>query len=125
MLAICGEAVQGMRAHPSAARVAEIAVSDLTKRRFSRSKAEYLIGAAQAVASGRLDAEALTESSAVAAERSLLRLARHWTVDGAVHVDAWSRTGRLRARSVTWRSRPRCNASRARTSVPDLPKSKR
>jgi AraC family transcriptional regulator of adaptative response / DNA-3-methyladenine glycosylase II len=74
VLAICGEPVQGMLAHPSAARVAEIGVSDLAKRRFSRSKAEYLIGAAQAVASGRLVAEALTESSAVAAERSLLGL---------------------------------------------------
>ena len=74
VLALAGEPVQGMRAHPSAARVADISLADLTNRRFSRSKAEYLIGAAQAVASGELDAEALAESSAVAAERSLLRL---------------------------------------------------
>jgi len=48
-------------------------VADLTKRRFSRSKAEYLIGAAQAVASGTLPA-ALAERSAVAAEQELTRI---------------------------------------------------
>jgi 3-methyladenine DNA glycosylase/8-oxoguanine DNA glycosylase len=54
--------------------VAEISAGVLTKRRFSRSKAEYLIGAAQAVAAGRLPVESLSEASAVAAQRNLTRL---------------------------------------------------
>src|SRR6185503_14913102 len=48
-------------------------VADLTKRRFSRSKAEYLIGAAQAGVSGALPAT-LGERSAVAAEQELTRI---------------------------------------------------
>ncbi|HEX5045708.1 MAG TPA: Ada metal-binding domain-containing protein [Gammaproteobacteria bacterium] len=73
LLELAGTPVRGMVAHPSAARVAEMRVTDLTKRRFSRSKAEYLIGAAQAVAAGDL-APALAERSAVAAERELVRI---------------------------------------------------
>jgi AraC family transcriptional regulator of adaptative response / DNA-3-methyladenine glycosylase II len=74
ILILAGEEVHGMRAHPSPARVAEISAGVLTKRRFSRSKAEYLIGAAQAVAAGRLPVESLSEASAVAAQRNLTRL---------------------------------------------------
>jgi 3-methyladenine DNA glycosylase/8-oxoguanine DNA glycosylase len=83
-----------MRAHPNAARVAEIPVGDLTKRRFSRSKAEYLIGAAQAVAAGRLSAETLGDGSAVAAERELTSIrgigtwtARYMLMRGAGFAD--------------------------------------
>ena len=71
LLDLAGTPVRGMVAHPSAARVAELRPADLTERRFSRSKAEYLIGAAEAVASGRLPA-GLAERSAVAAERELV-----------------------------------------------------
>jgi AraC family transcriptional regulator of adaptative response / DNA-3-methyladenine glycosylase II len=74
ILELAGEQVAGMRAHPTAGRVAEIAVDELKKRRFSRSKAEYLIGAARAVASGKVSAETLGDGSAVAAEKSLTRL---------------------------------------------------
>jgi len=74
LLEIAGVEAEGMRAHPSAERVAEIRVDELARRRFSRKKAEYLIGAAQAVASGRLDADGLGDGSAVAAERELTRL---------------------------------------------------
>jgi 3-methyladenine DNA glycosylase/8-oxoguanine DNA glycosylase len=45
--------------------------ADLRSRRFSRAKAEYLIGAARAIVEGRFDPDALPEGSAVAAERSL------------------------------------------------------
>jgi len=72
--ALAGTEIGGMRAHPSAERVAQIRVDELMRRRFSRTKAEYLIGAAQAVASGGLDADALGDGSAVAAERDLTRL---------------------------------------------------
>jgi 3-methyladenine DNA glycosylase/8-oxoguanine DNA glycosylase len=74
LLELAGTEIEGMRVHPTAARVAEMHVGDLTRRRFSRTKAEYVIGAAQAVASGRLDAESLGNGSAVAAERDLTRL---------------------------------------------------
>jgi AraC family transcriptional regulator, regulatory protein of adaptative response / DNA-3-methyladenine glycosylase II len=61
----------GMIAHPSAVRVADIGVNVLTKRRYSRSKASYLIDAAREVAEGRLDIENLHDGSAAAAEKKL------------------------------------------------------
>jgi 3-methyladenine DNA glycosylase/8-oxoguanine DNA glycosylase len=51
----------GLYAHPSAAAVAKLDVETLRGIKFSRSKAEYLIAAAQAVASGEVP---LTEESA-------------------------------------------------------------
>jgi AraC family transcriptional regulator, regulatory protein of adaptative response / DNA-3-methyladenine glycosylase II len=74
LLELAGTDIGDMRAHPSAERVAEIRVDELRRRRFSRTKAEYLIGAAQAVASGQLNADSLGDGSAVAAERDLTRL---------------------------------------------------
>lgn len=71
LLAVAGTPVGDMVAHPDAARVASLSAEELTTRRFSRSKAEYLIGAARAVAEGRLDVEKLGDGSAVAAERAL------------------------------------------------------
>ncbi len=61
----------GMIAHPTAARVADIGAATLTKRRYSRSKAAYLIGAAREAAEGRLDIENLQQGSAAAAEKKL------------------------------------------------------
>ena len=74
LLDLAGTEIEGMRAHPGPERVAQISVDELRRRRFSRTKAEYLIGAAQAVASGRLDADSLADGSAVIAERDLTRL---------------------------------------------------
>ncbi len=71
IIGLAGEKVGEMRAHPLAARVAGLDPTDLNRRRYSRSKAEYLIGAARAVAEGRLDIEALQEGSAAAAEKAL------------------------------------------------------
>lgn len=94
VLHLAGEAVGGMRAHPDAARVANLTVSDLTARRYSRSKAEYVIGAAEAVASGALDPDAMAAGSAVAAERSLKKIrgigtwtARYMLLRGAGFAD--------------------------------------
>ena len=94
LLELAGTEVEGMRAHPTPERVAEIRVDELARRRFSRTKAEYLIGAAQAVASGRLDADGLGDGSAVAAERELTRLrgvgtwtARYMLMRGAGFAD--------------------------------------
>jgi AraC family transcriptional regulator of adaptative response / DNA-3-methyladenine glycosylase II len=74
LIALAGEKVGDMVAHPSAERVADVDVSTLTKRRYSRSKAEYLVGAAQAVAKRELDVENLPDGSAVAAEKKLTAL---------------------------------------------------
>jgi 3-methyladenine DNA glycosylase/8-oxoguanine DNA glycosylase len=89
-----GEAIENMRAHPRAERVAQMDVKDLTSRRFSRSKAEYLIGAAQQVAEGKLDPETLDEGSAVAAEKTLTAIrgigtwtARYMLLRGAGFAD--------------------------------------
>lgn len=66
-----GRRIEGMLAHPRADDVAGLDIADLTKRRFSRSKAEYVIHAAREVVEGRLPAETLGEGSALAAEKSL------------------------------------------------------
>ena len=94
LLEIAGTEIEGMRAHPTPERVAAIPADALARRRFSRKKAEYLIGAAQAVASGRLDADRLGDGSAVAAERDLTRLrgigtwtARYMLMRGAGFAD--------------------------------------
>jgi AraC family transcriptional regulator of adaptative response / DNA-3-methyladenine glycosylase II len=94
LLELAGIPIRGMVAHPGAARVAEIPVDALTKRRFSRSKAEYLVGAAQAVAAGTLPAETLARGSAVAAERDLTKVrgigtwtARYMLMRGAGFAD--------------------------------------
>ena len=71
MIACCGSPVDGMRAHPDASDVAKLDIADLTRQRFSRSKADYLIAAACEVASGTLAAEEMGNMSAVAAEKSL------------------------------------------------------
>ncbi|MGH6827657.1 MAG: Ada metal-binding domain-containing protein [Rhizomicrobium sp.] len=74
IIRMAGEKVGDMRAHPTPERVANMSVSDLNGKRFSRSKAGYLIGAAEKVASGSLDIEGLVRGSAVAAERKLTAL---------------------------------------------------
>jgi len=71
MVELAGEKIGGMRAHPTPERVADMDASALTARRYSRSKARYLIGAAQAAANGTLDIENLGEGSAIAAEKAL------------------------------------------------------
>lgn len=68
---LAGEKIGDMRAHPTPERVADIDVSVLAARRYSRSKAQYLIDAARAVAERRLDIENLSEGSAIAAEKML------------------------------------------------------
>ncbi len=51
---------QGGYAHPQPAAVAQIARDDLLAMKFSRSKADYLIGAARAVVAGKLPLQADT-----------------------------------------------------------------
>ncbi len=60
--------------HPNASDVAALMPADLIASKFSRSKADYLLGAAEAVAQGALALDTLRDQSAVLAERSLLAL---------------------------------------------------
>ena len=71
MILLAGQKIGDMRAHPTPEAVANISIADLAARRYSRSKAAYLVDAAQAVADRRLDIEGLGEGSAIAAERAL------------------------------------------------------
>ncbi|MEQ1891209.1 MAG: Ada metal-binding domain-containing protein [Planctomycetota bacterium] len=60
LIELCGTPVgDGFVAHPAPAAVARLDYSDLTRRQFSRRKAEYLIDAARALAEGTLDLEGL------------------------------------------------------------------
>jgi 3-methyladenine DNA glycosylase/8-oxoguanine DNA glycosylase len=72
IVSLGGKSVEGgMRTHPEPSRIADLSAALLNKRRFSRSKAEYLTGAAREVAEGRLDIEGLAAGSAVSAEKRL------------------------------------------------------
>ncbi len=71
----------GLIAHPDAAAVAAIDPAALTARRFSRSKARYLVEAAAAVAAGAPSLEALAglEAEAIEAALTTLRGIGPWT----------------------------------------------
>lgn len=74
LIALAGERVGNMVVHPTPEAVANLDASDLTSRRFSRSKARYLIETAKAIVSGALPIEALADGSAVQAEARLTAL---------------------------------------------------
>lgn len=65
-------AAGGLRAHPSARAIARLDYADLTRRQFSRRKAEYLIEAARLVATGELPAEELPGLPAAEVEERLM-----------------------------------------------------
>jgi AraC family transcriptional regulator, regulatory protein of adaptative response / DNA-3-methyladenine glycosylase II len=62
----------GMRAHPTATAVAALDYADLTRRQYSRRKAEYLIDSARSVASGALPLASFVEDSVPTVEQRLL-----------------------------------------------------
>jgi AraC family transcriptional regulator of adaptative response / DNA-3-methyladenine glycosylase II len=62
----------GLRAHPTPEAVARLDYADLTSRRFSRRKAEYVIDTARLVAEGALRLEGAEREMAPALERRLL-----------------------------------------------------
>jgi AraC family transcriptional regulator of adaptative response / DNA-3-methyladenine glycosylase II len=69
---LCGEpAGDGHVAHPTPAAVANLDVDDLRRRRFSGSKAEYLVEAARRVGAGDLPLYGLEHSPATVAEQRL------------------------------------------------------
>jgi AraC family transcriptional regulator of adaptative response / DNA-3-methyladenine glycosylase II len=62
----------GLCAPARAAAVAELTERDLTAAKYSRGKAEYLLGVARRVTAGELKMEELAEASVPAAEAALL-----------------------------------------------------
>jgi AraC family transcriptional regulator of adaptative response / DNA-3-methyladenine glycosylase II len=72
LIQLAGEKIGDMRTHPTAEAVANLSVAELHSRRYSRSKAQYLIDAAATIARGDLQIESLHRGSAVAAEKTLL-----------------------------------------------------
>jgi AraC family transcriptional regulator of adaptative response / DNA-3-methyladenine glycosylase II len=81
ILNLAGERIGDMRTHPTPEKVVDLGASRLAKLRYSRAKAEYLVGAAHEVAKGNLDIEGLADTSAVAAEKKLtaIRGIGKWT----------------------------------------------
>jgi AraC family transcriptional regulator of adaptative response / DNA-3-methyladenine glycosylase II len=75
----------GLRAHPTPQAVASLSIETLRALKFSRSKAEYLIAAAQAVADGTLPLATLRDLSARHAARLLasVRGIGPWTIQYA------------------------------------------
>ena len=71
VIELAGERIGDLIAHPTPERLAALDVETLRRRRFSRSKAAYLLDTAAAVASSRLELEALGARSAIDAERAL------------------------------------------------------
>ena len=70
---LAGEpAGDGLRAHPTPEAVARLDYADLTGRRFSRRKAEYVIDTARLIAGGELRLEGGEREMATALERRLL-----------------------------------------------------
>ncbi|HEX7190986.1 MAG TPA: hypothetical protein VF381_05375 [Thermoanaerobaculia bacterium] len=65
VIELAGKRVDGMRAHPDPAAVAKLDYDDLTRRQFSRRKAEYLID----VARSGIDFEAMGERGAGSREQ--------------------------------------------------------
>ena len=72
LIRLAGTPVGDLVAHPEAPQIAALDPAELTVRRFSRRKAEYVLNAATQVAQGRLALEGLL--TATAAEKALLAL---------------------------------------------------
>lgn len=66
-----GDSPAAFIAHPTAEAVASLDYDDLTRRQWSRRKAEYVIDVARAVATGALDLDALQQASAERARETL------------------------------------------------------
>ena len=64
----------GLTAHPTPAEVARLEYTDLTKLQYSQRKAEYLIDASRAIASGDLNLEGLHNASATTADETLMAI---------------------------------------------------
>lgn len=81
-----GTATRAVPVFPTPDKIAALPVQNLTARQFSRTKAEYVIGFADAVASGRLDLDALARlpDEAFVAKLTALRGIGRWTAECAL-----------------------------------------
>ncbi len=82
LLELCGEPLgEGWRAHPTPEAVAALEPADLARRRFSRAKAEALVGAARSFVAAGEDPEDLAHEAAPVVEDRLrsLRGIGPWT----------------------------------------------
>ncbi|HEY8022770.1 MAG TPA: helix-turn-helix domain-containing protein [Thermoanaerobaculia bacterium] len=78
LIDLCGERLpagrSGLAVHPTPAAVAALDPAELLPLQLSRRKAEYLVGAARAVASGELPLDRAGEGTATRVERRLLAI---------------------------------------------------
>ncbi len=76
LIALCGEPLAGtpFAVHPTPAAVAALDIQELLPLQLSRRKAEYLLGAARAVAAGELPLDELAAQPAEEVEARLLAL---------------------------------------------------
>ncbi len=65
-------ALGGLFAPPTAEKVANLEVEELTREQFSRRKAEYLVGVARRIAAGELNLNRLATAPAAEVEAALL-----------------------------------------------------
>jgi AraC family transcriptional regulator of adaptative response / DNA-3-methyladenine glycosylase II len=72
MVELCGVNATDKAWHPTAAQVAALDYEDLTRRQFSRRKAEYLIDTARLVATGELPIDEMENRTATEAYRRLM-----------------------------------------------------
>lgn len=73
LVELCGRKVRnGLRAHPTPRKVAELDYADLTSRQFSRSKAQYAIDTARLIASGDLPLEMFPSREPAEVEAALV-----------------------------------------------------
>ena len=91
ILRMAGETVGDMRTHPTPERVANLNLVNLNKRRFSRSKADYLIGAGRKWRKASSISKACRTAPPSPPKRSY-RASRHRHMDGALrHAARWLR----------------------------------
>ena len=69
---LAGERIGSLIAHPDPAAVARLDYDDLTRRQFSRRKAEYLIDTARLIADGALDVESMPAQDPAAVQTTLM-----------------------------------------------------
>jgi len=83
LVALAGGTFDGYPAFPSAQSVAKLDYSDLTSRKYTRKKAEYIIDIARAVAAEQLDLEAAVAQPFDAAVKALtaIRGVGRWTAE--------------------------------------------
>jgi DNA-3-methyladenine glycosylase II len=83
LVALAGKSYGGYPAFPTPQSVAALDYDDLTSRKYTRKKAEYIIDIARAISAGRLDLEAVTALPYDEAVKRLVELrgVGRWTAE--------------------------------------------